>query len=381
MTKQESIDFLYNHSKIGKDGKRRFYAKAIKSSKEYNNIIKYIKNITDYKNIKPIDIIFCLENNINSNTKCKTCGKFIPFKIEKSNKIRGWYIKEYCNLKCFNNDPEIKIEASIREKKKAKERLVKRKKTIIKKYGSWENRPGRDNFKIANNKLKNNPEYKKTRILKTEETNLKKYGVRYSNQIPGEGKRRHKLAEKTIFRKYGVLNPMHFQQFLYNSIPIYIPKLNYIKLNKKFLEKHFLNSSNFIEIDKLISFLNCTKVTAYKIFERFGVDYTRRVGCFELDKPAILYYIYDPKEDLYKIGITNNSLEERFGKAFCSKRAIALMEQSYKKGIDALKAEQEILKAFKYVRCTNDSWPEALGGKTEFFKEDILKLNKRNIKW
>ena len=99
---------------------------------------------------------------------------------------------------------------------------------------------------------------------------------------------------------------------------------------------------------------------------------------FNPDKPAILYYIYDPQEDLYKIGITNLNVEERFGKIFCSNRGIAILEQkSFDKGIDAYLAEQEILKQFAYVRCVNESWPEEKGGRTEFFKEDILKFNKK----
>jgi len=119
-------------------------------------------------------------------------------------------------------------------------------------------------------------------------------------------------------------------------------------------------------------------------FEVFAMNHLYKgAGCprcskngFNPDKPAILYYIWDPQEDLYKIGITNNSIEERFGKEFCSKRAIALFEQTYENGQDAYLAEQEILEAFNYIRCENPSWPETKGGRTEFFKEDILKLNK-----
>jgi len=102
-------------------------------------------------------------------------------------------------------------------------------------------------------------------------------------------------------------------------------------------------------------------------------------SCFNPDKPAILYYIYDPQEDLYKIGITNNTIEERFGKTFCSNRAIAILEQkSFDKGIDAYLEEQEILEQYKEFRTENPSWPKHKGGRTEFFKEDIL--NKRENK-
>jgi len=98
---------------------------------------------------------------------------------------------------------------------------------------------------------------------------------------------------------------------------------------------------------------------------------------FNPDMPAILYYLYDPQEDLYKIGITNKTIEERFGKSFCSNRAIAILEQThFDNGLDAYLAEQEILEAFGYARCENPSWPETKGGRTEFFKEDILHKHK-----
>jgi len=56
------------------------------------------------------------------------------------------------------------------------------------------------------------------------------------------------------------------------------------------------------------------------------------------------------------------------------------MEQSYNLGQDAYLAEQEILKAFGYARCTNDSWPQEKGGRTEFFKWDILQKDNNEIK-
>jgi len=94
---------------------------------------------------------------------------------------------------------------------------------------------------------------------------------------------------------------------------------------------------------------------------------------FKLDEPAILYYFRDIETDLYKIGITNNSLEDRYNKTICSNRAIALFEQSFKNGKEALIKEQKLLEEFKEFRTTNESWPKELGGRTEFFTKDILK--------
>jgi hypothetical protein len=50
------------------------------------------------------------------------------------------------------------------------------------------------------------------------------------------------------------------------------------------------------------------------------------------------------------------------------------MEESYSSGEQALLAEQEILQAFVDYRTLNPTWPEALGGKTEFFNRNILEL-------
>jgi len=110
------------------------------------------------------------------------------------------------------------------------------------------------------------------------------------------------------------------------------------------------------------------------IYNKQGCPKCAQYG-FSLDKPAILYYIYDPQEDLYKIGVTNKTLDKRFGKTFLEERNIELLQETnYSKGLDAYLAEQEILEAFNCARCVNESWPENKGGKTEFFNKDILNL-------
>jgi protein-arginine kinase activator protein McsA len=109
---------------------------------------------------------------------------------------------------------------------------------------------------------------------------------------------------------------------------------------------------------------------------------SKRSGCpkcatrgFNPDKEATLYYLYDPQEDLYKIGITNKDTSSRFGTGFIKERGIRIiMEESYSSGEQALLAEQELLQAFGNYRTTNPTWPEALGGKTEFFNRNILEL-------
>ena len=158
------------------------------------------------------------------------------------------------------------------------------------------------------------------------------------------------------------------------------------KTTINFIEEARPLHHNKYNYSKSTYFNNNTPVTIIcKIHGEFKqtpyVHNIKKAGCpkcahhgFNPDKEATLYYIKDKDTGLYKIGITNNSLYDRFGKAFLESRAEILMEQSYENGQDAYLAEQEILQAFKPYRCNNDTWPEAKGGKTEFFNRNILEL-------
>lgn len=99
--------------------------------------------------------------------------------------------------------------------------------------------------------------------------------------------------------------------------------------------------------------------------------------CFDPNKPAILYYFLDEESGLYKIGITNISVEWRFhGKR---KQIKILMEKPYEIGKDAYLEEQRILKEFEYARCNNNSWENGTG-RTEFFDRDVLLLDTKKRK-
>ena len=95
---------------------------------------------------------------------------------------------------------------------------------------------------------------------------------------------------------------------------------------------------------------------------------------FNVDIPAILYYIYIEKSNLqyYKIGITNSSIEKRFGPDYAYIRVI--QETLYDRGGDALAEERRILKKYSEHR---QNIPELLnsGGHTELFEFDVLGLD------
>lgn len=98
---------------------------------------------------------------------------------------------------------------------------------------------------------------------------------------------------------------------------------------------------------------------------------------FDKIKPAILYYlkITNGITIVYKIGITNRSVEERFNSIELEKITI-LKTWDFQLGADAYDKEQEILRLFKDYKYIGD--PILSSGNTELFTIDVLQLdNKR----
>lgn len=93
---------------------------------------------------------------------------------------------------------------------------------------------------------------------------------------------------------------------------------------------------------------------------------------FDPNKPAILYYIKITHENLtyYKIGVTNNSVDERFH-ADRDKLIESIRQIKFDLGYDALILEREILKS--YPRITIKDFLKS-GGNTELFETDVLNL-------
>lgn len=98
---------------------------------------------------------------------------------------------------------------------------------------------------------------------------------------------------------------------------------------------------------------------------------------FNLNRPAILYYVKDIPSGLYKIGITNNSLKIRFAGKFS--RINIIKTWNYKIGKNAKEHEVKLHKQYNKFRLLNESWITGQGsdGATEFFDHDILNLDKR----
>jgi len=127
-----------------------------------------------------------------------------------------------------------------------------------------------------------------------------------------------------------------------------------------------------------------TKVTIickiHGVFYKTPDTHKRGQGCpscasygFDKNKSATLYYlkIKDGITIVYKIGITNRTVQERFNNTDLIKIQI-LKTWDFPLGVDALAKEQDILKLhhdFKYL-----GKPILSSGNTELFTKDILGL-------
>ncbi len=92
---------------------------------------------------------------------------------------------------------------------------------------------------------------------------------------------------------------------------------------------------------------------------------------FDLEKSAILYYLKINKGKAYKIGITGQSLVERFGSDMQHIDVVKIWE--YKVGEDAYIKEQKILSDYAEFKYTGEYLLKS--GNTELFNKDILELD------
>lgn len=94
---------------------------------------------------------------------------------------------------------------------------------------------------------------------------------------------------------------------------------------------------------------------------------------FQPNKPSILYYIrFDTKiGPLYKIGITNLSVKERFVGE--QTPYVVLQQENFQTGEDAYKKEQLILSEHQQYKYKGDYLLQS--GNTELFTKDVLGLD------
>lgn len=153
----------------------------------------------------------------------------------------------------------------------------------------------------------------------------------------------------------------------------------------------FISRSTIVHNDKYIYrdviYTNMrTKVTItcpiHGEFKQTPVDHLAGNGCpscavtgFDVNKLAILYYLKITTDDskvLYKIGITNRTVNERFSLTDLSKVEI-VKQKLFDKGSDALALETKIKQQYKQYQYTGPNILES--GNTELFTVDILLLH------
>ncbi len=102
-----------------------------------------------------------------------------------------------------------------------------------------------------------------------------------------------------------------------------------------------------------------------------GCPSCARTG-FDPPKPAYLYYvkIFHRTRELWKIGITNRTVKERFSRE--PTEYVILQETYYENGRDAYAEEQRILKLYKEFRYKGDNL--LVSGNTECFTENVFGL-------
>lgn len=101
---------------------------------------------------------------------------------------------------------------------------------------------------------------------------------------------------------------------------------------------------------------------------------TRASSGFDPGKAAVLYYLKittEKGQKLYKIGITNRTVKERFNLTDLKKIEV-VKQKLYQNGAHALEWEQKLLKLYKSYQYKGPNMLES--GNTELFTEDILKL-------
>lgn len=152
---------------------------------------------------------------------------------------------------------------------------------------------------------------------------------------------------------------------------------------KEFIHKAKQIHGNLYTYDKVKYETNIIKIevicnTCNKVFSLRPSDHLLGTGCpscaktgFDSTKPAILYYLkilLEENKYLYKIGITNRTINERFQLKDLAKIQI-IKQEKFELGKDALNKETVIKRKFKEYQYKGQNVLSS--GNTELFIKDI----------
>lgn len=187
-----------------------------------------------------------------------------------------------------------------------------------------------------------------------------KFEIRASNHMQGHGCQKCRID--TVVRKLRTKE----EEVLIRFVKVHGDKYNYSKV------KH-------IDMTTLITII-CPE---HGEFEQIPVAHVSGQGCpscaktgFDKNKSAILYYLKIITEDdkmLYKIGITNRTVSERFRLEDLKKIEI-IKQEEFENGEDAWNKEKSILEEFKEFKYKGPAVLDS--GNTELFTVDVLNMEK-----
>ncbi len=156
------------------------------------------------------------------------------------------------------------------------------------------------------------------------------------------------------------------ESFIEKSIKVHGSKYDYS-------ETQYTHSDNYIQI-KCIEHNNLFSQMARSHLQgNMGCEKcSNRARGFNVNKPAILYYLSIYNGQAYKIGITNSTVEQRYTSNDLAKITIINTIQ-YHNGLDALRSEQKIIKENQEYKYIGKNLLKS--GNTELFNKDILGLD------
>lgn len=129
----------------------------------------------------------------------------------------------------------------------------------------------------------------------------------------------------------------------------------------------------FKRVDFMTDYLGAyKKALSLGILDEVCSHMEESVNGFNAEASAILYYLSINNGEAYKIGITNNTVAQRYSKSDRDKITV-IKTWDYPIGKEAFRIEQEILKTHKDMKYTGDNL--LFNGNTELFKSDILGLD------
>lgn len=199
-----------------------------------------------------------------------------------------------------------------------------------------------------------------------------------------------KEEEDILIHNYPIKGNYFCQSLLpgrsYNSINLKASRMGIkgdsrIKSHEEYETQLFYIQSDAYPIEPYIKAITPIKHTCIKdhVWLVAPTDVLKGRGCptcaqkgFDPNKPAILYYIsiHHENEILYKIGITNRSVLERFS-LDKDKDIRVIFEEYFEKGLDAKSKEKLILDKYKSFKYKGPPILKSLGN-SELFSQNIF---------